>query len=169
MLLNFYIANSTILYFWEVLESIHKLIIKLHVLQCLFVRGSNKCKGWVVLFKTSQKERLFHILWQPSTLEDNLTMWSPFLHPSKKDISLSVWARREYICKLNWNESLQICFENYQYFPCSHWQSRNRIMNTFIIVNITLPPYVIDSLKDKSMLVHLKKAFPLTLLAWALI
>ena len=33
-------------------------------------------------------------------------------------------------------------------------------MNTFIIVNITLPSYVIDSLKDKSMLVHLKKSLP---------
>ena len=33
-------------------------------------------------------------------------------------------------------------------------------MNSFIMVNIT--PYAIDSLEDKSMLVHFKKAFPLT-------
>ena len=36
----------------------------------------------------------------------------------------------------------------------------NRMMNSFIIVNIT--PYAIDSLEDKSILVLLKKAFPLT-------
>ena len=45
-------------------------------------------------------------------------------------------------------------------FLSSHRQSRNRVMNTFIIVNIT--PYIVDSLEDKPMLVHFKKAFPLT-------
>ena len=35
--------------------------------------------------------------------------------------------------------------------------NRNRMMNTFIIINITL--HVWDSLKDKSMLFHSKKAF----------
>ena len=33
--------------------------------------------------------------------------------------------------------SLLIYFENFQGAPCSHRQSRNRMMNTFIIVNIT--------------------------------
>ena len=46
-----------------------------------------------------------------------------------------VWVRKEYILKLNWKESLLICFEDCQGAPCSH--SRNRMMNTFIIVNIT--------------------------------
>ena len=45
-------------------------------------------------------------------------------------------------------------------FLSSHRQNRNRMMNTFIIVNIT--PYIVDSLEDKPMLVHFKKAFPLT-------
>ena len=49
----------------------------------------------------------------------------------------SVWARRKYIWKLNWNEILLIYLENWQGAPCSHRQSRNRMMNTFIIVNIT--------------------------------
>ena len=35
-------ADSRIVYFWQFLEPIHKFIIELHVLQCLFVRGSNK-------------------------------------------------------------------------------------------------------------------------------
>ena len=50
-----------------------------------------------------------------------------------------------------------ICFENCQGVPYCHRQSSNRVMNTFIIVKIT--PHVRDSLEDKSMLVHSKKAF----------
>ena len=58
--------------------------------------------------------------------------------PKKAFLSPLVWARREYIWKLNWKESnLLIYFENWQGTPCSHRQSRNRMMNTFIIVNIT--------------------------------
>ena len=46
----------------QVVESIHKFIIELHVLQCLFVRGPDKKnKGGVGLFQISQKERLFHL------------------------------------------------------------------------------------------------------------
>ena len=33
--------------------------------------------------------------------------------------------------------SLLIYFENFQGAPCSHRQNRNRMMNPFIIVNIT--------------------------------
>ena len=49
--------------------------------------GLIKNKGGVELFQISQKERLFCLLRQPSALADNLTMWSPFLHPSKKTSS----------------------------------------------------------------------------------
>ena len=35
-------------------------------------------------------------------------------------------------------KSLLICFENCQGVPYSHRQSRNGMLNTFIIVNITL-------------------------------
>ena len=42
LLLNLGLAGNRILYFWQVLKSIHKFIIELHALQCLFVRGSNK-------------------------------------------------------------------------------------------------------------------------------
>ena len=65
----------------------------------------------------------------------------PSLHlctlPKKTFLSPSVWARRENIWKLNRKESLLIYFENCQGAPCFHRQSRNRMMNTFIIVNIT--------------------------------
>ena len=111
-------------------------IIELHALQCLFVSGLIKNKGG--LFQISQKERLFPLLYQASALGDDLTMWSLFLHPSKKAfLSPSVWASREYIWKLSSKESLLICFENYQGVPCSQRYNRNRMMNTFIIVNIT--------------------------------
>ena len=58
-----------------------------------------KNKGEVGLFQISQKERLFHVLYQPSY---NLTMWSPFtslLHPSKKGLSflLGLGKKRIYL------------------------------------------------------------------------
>ena len=123
---------------WQVLESIHKFIIELHIQQCLFVRGPIKNKGGVVLFHILQKERLFHLLWQTSALEDNLTMWSSFFHPPKKAfLSPSVWPRREYIWTFNWKDNLLIFFENCLGVSCSHRQSRSRMMNTFIISYIT--------------------------------
>ena len=69
-------------------------------------------------------------MWQPSGLEGNLTMCPRFLHPPKKAfLAPLVWPRRE---------SLLICFENCQQgVSYSHRQSRNTIMNTFMLVNIT--------------------------------
>ena len=58
------------------------------------------------------------------------------------------WARRVYIRKLKWKEILLICFEYCQGLPCSYWQSRNKMINTFIIVNITP---ICNSLDDKSI------------------
>ena len=57
--------------------SIHKFIIELHVLQCLFVRGSNKKqrRGRII-------SNFISYLYQPS----DIAMWSPFLHPSKKGL-----------------------------------------------------------------------------------
>ena len=42
LLLDIYLVDSRILHFWYVLKSIHKFIIELHALQCLFLRESNK-------------------------------------------------------------------------------------------------------------------------------
>ena len=78
ILLNFCLVGSRILYFWQVLESLHKLINELHVLQCLFVRESNKKQRRGRVFQISQKERLFHLLYRPSALGDNLPMRSHF-------------------------------------------------------------------------------------------
>ena len=100
----------------------------------------------------------------------------PFLHPPKKTFLLpSVWPRREYNWTLNWKESLLICFENFQGVPYSQRQSRNKMMNTFIIVNINPTCKRWFMRIPESMLVHSKKAFllysvwPGTEYNWALI
>ena len=47
-----------------------------------------KSKGGVRLFQISQKERLFDLLWQPSALGSNLTMWPPSCTLQKRPSSL---------------------------------------------------------------------------------
>ena len=97
-----------------------------------------------------------------------------FLHPPKKGFPpSSTWPRREYTWTLSWKEGLLICFENCQGVPYSHRQSRDRMMNTFIIVSIT--PIYKRELEDKSMLLHSRKTFillsvwPGTDYIWAII
>ena len=87
---DLFLADSKIPYFWQVLESIHKFIIELHVLQWLFVRESNKKQRRGRVISNFRKRESF---WQPSALGGNLTMWSPYLHPPKKTFH-SVWSRR---------------------------------------------------------------------------
>ena len=108
-----------------------------------------KNKGGGELFQISQKERLFHFFHEPSY---NLAMWSPFA-----SLFCTLPKKGLFSSWVNWNESLLIYFENCRGVPCFHRQSRNRLMNTFIIVTITS---IRDSLEDKSMLlVPFKKAF----------
>ena len=73
----------------------------------------------------------------------------PFLHPpknQKRPSSIlqfpSVWPSREFVTQLNnarhSKESILICFENCQNCPILTGRvPTNRMMNTFIIVNIT--------------------------------
>ena len=67
-----------------VLESIHKFIIELHVLQYLFVRESNK---------KQRTGRIFFISYDNQVLL-GFAMWLPSLHPSG-------WPRRVY----NWTRN----------------------------------------------------------------
>ena len=65
----------------------------------LRILGLIKNKGGVGLFQISQKERLFHVLYQPSY---NLAVCPPFaslLQPSKKSLSLpfSLGKKRIYL------------------------------------------------------------------------
>ena len=71
------LADRRIVFFWQVLESIHKFIIEIHVLECLFVTGSNKKQRKARIVSNFTKGGTFHLLWQPSVLEGNLAMWSP--------------------------------------------------------------------------------------------
>ena len=89
---------------------------------------------------------------------------APFLAPSKKGFPLLFpLAKKKIYLNIQLKESLLIGFENCQGVPNSYRQSRNRMMNTFIIVKIT--PMCRDSLEDKSMFVHSKKVF-LLLSVW---
>ena len=63
---------------------------------------------------------------------------SLLLSSKKVLFSFSLWLSREYTLTLNWkNGILLIRFENCQGSPYSHRHSRNRMMYTFQIVNIT--------------------------------
>ena len=107
---------------------------KVHVLWCLFVRGSKTKKG-LDYFKFHKKKGFFiSYIIQVIILQCGSPSCT---FPKKVFLFPSVWARREYIWKLNWKKSLLIYFENCQGTPCSHKQSRNRMMNTFVIFNIT--------------------------------
>ena len=110
-LLDLYLADSRILYFWYVVESIHKFVIELHVLQCWFVRGPNKKQRMGRIISNFTKGETFHLLWQLSVLGGNFIMLPRFLHPPRKaSLSLSVWSRKEYTWTLNWKQSLLTYF-----------------------------------------------------------
>ena len=125
-------ADSRILCFWYVLKSTHKFIIEHHALQYLFVGWSNKKQRRGRIISNFTKRDTFLSL----TYINQVTILlrgPPSCTLSKRVfLSFSVWARREYIQKLNWKKSLQIYFQIWQVAPCSHRQSRNRMMNTFI-------------------------------------
>ena len=136
-MLDLCLADSRILYFWYDLESIHKFIIELHVLQCSFVRGSNETQRRGRIISNFTKGETFSSLRQPSALGGSLTMWPLFLDPPRKTfLSSSVWPRREYTWTLNWKQSLLICFESYQGIPYSHTGRVDRNVNTLLMVNI---------------------------------
>ena len=93
-MLDFCLADSIILSFWYVLESIHKFIIELHALQSLSVRRCNKKQRRCRILQISQKERFFLLLWQSCALGGNLTTRLPFLDPPiKAFLSPSVCSR----------------------------------------------------------------------------
>ena len=106
--------------------SIHKFIIELHVLQCLFVRGSNKKqrRGRII-------SNFISYLYQPS---DNIAMWSPFLHPSKKGLSFpfSLGKKRIYLETQLKGEFIYWFILKIDSAPCSHRQSRNRMLRTLL-------------------------------------
>ena len=83
----------------------------------------------------SQKDRLF--LFLITTICSHYT--SPlFAHSTEKVfIYPLVLPRRGYPWTIIWKRSILICFWNCQDVPYSNSQSRKRMMNTFMMVNIT--------------------------------
>ena len=62
-MLDLCLADSMILYFWQVLKSlksVHKFIIEFHVLQCLYVGGSSKKQRRVRIISNFRKGETFH-------------------------------------------------------------------------------------------------------------
>ena len=139
-MVDLYLADSRILCFWNVLESIHKFIVALQVLQCLFVMVSNKKQRKGRIISNFTKGETFSSL-MTSAFGGNLTMWHPpsppsFLHSSKKTfISPSVWPRREYTWHSVEKRAYWFILKIARMFSIP--TSRNRMMNTFIIVDIT--------------------------------
>ena len=111
-MLDLCLADSRNLYFWNVLESIHKFIIELHDLQCLFVRGSNKKqrRGRIILNFT--KRRGFFISYDNQVLLGVISQCGPLLAPFKKGLPLPFsLAKKRYTRTLNWKQSLLIYSE----------------------------------------------------------
>ena len=96
-------------------------------------------------------------MWQPSALGGNLTMWFPFLHPSRKTF-LSPLLGDSTETRAYW-----FVLEIAWVFPIH--TSRVGIRQSTLLKKLTLSsPHVRDNLENKSMLVHSKKAFPLIIL-----
>ena len=105
LLLNLFIADSRILYFWQVLESTLNFIIEFHVLYYLFVKGSNKKQRGSKIVSNFTKGETFSSLTYINQVK--LLKCGPpsCTLPKKFFLSPSVWARREYIWKLDWKKS----------------------------------------------------------------
>ena len=124
------LADSRILYFWKVLESLYK---NLHIQQCLFVRWSNKKQrtGWIISNFT-KGETSSSLSWQSGALGSNVTMFPqersspPLQFGQEENIPGHLIERRGY-----W-----FVLKIARMFPIP--TSSNRMMNNFITVNITL-------------------------------
>ena len=120
LLLDFCLADSRILYFWQVLESIHRCIIEPHTLQCLFVRQSNKQQRMGMIVSNFTSTDLF-IFYNNQVLLGVVSQCSP---PS---------------CTLQERLSSPLQFgQKEKGTPYSHRQSRNMMMNTFIIIRVNI-------------------------------
>ena len=115
-----------------------EFIIELYDMQCLFARRSNKKqRRGRIIWNFTKGERLFSSYGNYMLL-GVISQCAPILHlPKKAFLSPSLWSRREHTWTLSWKENLLICFENCLGVSYEHKQSRNRMMNTFIISNIT--------------------------------
>ena len=131
-------------------------MIELHILQCLFVRGSNKKQRRGRIISNLQKERLFYFLWQPSAL-GVISQCGPLLAPSKKGLPLpfSLAKNRKYLDVQLKGELTDLFWK----LPGCSVFPRVRIGSWILLYQSTLPPHVRNSSEDKSMLFHFRQTF----------
>ena len=86
--LNLGLADSRILHFWQVLESLQKFIIELHALQCLFVRGSNKKQRRGSIISNFTNGETFSSLMTTKYSWGKYHNVAPLLVPLKKSLPL---------------------------------------------------------------------------------
>ena len=93
-LLDLCFPDNMILYFWQVLESIHKFITtELHALQCLFVRGSNKQQRRGRIVSNFTKGHFF-VFYDNQVLLGVISQCGPLLTHSRKSFPLFSLAKR---------------------------------------------------------------------------
>ena len=114
-----------------------QFIIELHVLHCLFVEGSNEKprRGRIILYLTEGETFSFLMTTKCSCWYSHSVI--PFLHPPRKAFSLPLRFGQEKNIPGHSIENRAYWFvlKIARVFPFI--MSRNRMMNTFIIVNIT--------------------------------
>ena len=88
-LLDLCLDNSRILYFWQVLKSIHKFIIELNVVQYVFVMGSNNKQRKGRIISNFRKGETFFITYDNHVLlGDSSKCGASLLSPPKLGLSL---------------------------------------------------------------------------------
>ena len=126
-------GNSKIVYFSEVLGSIHKFIIKLHTLPCLFVRGSNKQQRRGGITSNITKEQTFSSFMTTKCSWGVISQCSPpYCSPQKRPSSPLQFDQEDNIPGYL-SERRAYCFV----LKKVRRQRRNKMMNTFLIVSIT--------------------------------
>ena len=129
-MLDHCLADSRIHYSWYTVESIHTLMIQLHVLQCWFVSGSNK---------NQRRDRII----------SNFTKGKTFLYLMTTKCSRVILQCGFPSCTLQFGQEKNI--RGHSIESRAYWStlkiarmfliltSRNRMMNIFVIA--TLIPY----------------------------
>ena len=134
-MLDLCLADSRILYFWQVLESIHKFIIELY--PPIFVRGSNKKqrRGRIILNFT-KRETLF-VFYDNQVLLGVISRCGfPSCTLQKRPSSSLQFCQEENIPGHSIERrAYWFVLKISRMFPIS--MSRNRMRNAFIIINIT--------------------------------
>ena len=133
-MLDLCLADSRNLYFWYLLESIYKFITELNILQCLFVRKSNKKQRRGRIISNFTKRIDFVIFYDNQVLLEVISECSaPSWTLQKRPSSPLQFGQEENILGHSLKAELTDLFWDR---VSSVLTRRNRMMITYIIVNI---------------------------------